>query len=1330
MPGDSTGISQQNLGIIGLINEFDHNRNDFSIFEARLEQFFIANDIKDPTRKRAVLLNYLAEDTYKLIKSLCVPNNPESKSYDDLVSLLKKHLTPVRAYYAARFKFYNARKESQETVNEWAARVRSLAACCGFGIELSALITDKFVTGMDPGPVMDRLFEEDATTATWDGIIKIAQNKEAVKRDKVSQLSESQPVVIKTEAEVHRFGVQHSKSSAGSGKTGSSSTPSVKCRVCGRKNHAYQNCKYKNYKCNTCGVTGHLSPMCNRVRNQKKTGSHKFITETEEHMSSLQMGDSETVDNESFFNLHTVNNNEDNLFYLELKCDENVVRFEIDSGSQHSIISENLYNQMFHYRKLYPNDLLLKDYVGNNIVPCGKMFVNVGYRDRNFENIPFYVIKRGGPPLVGRSLLKLLNLGVTEINHNITIPVNYENLFLKYSQVFRNELGTFTKGKIELKVKPNAHAKFFKARPVPFALKGKVEEELDRLQNRGVLEPVENSDWATPLVVVMKPNNKIRLCGDYRITLNPVLEQVYYPLPRIEYIFENLKGGIQFSKIDLSDAYQQVLLTPESQQLVTISTHKGLFKVTRLPFGICNAPSLFQKMMENIIIGIPGVACFLDDIVVTGENSLEHLTRLELVLQKLQECGLTVRKEKCKFFENSICYLGHVIDREGLHTSNERVLAIEKAPIPTTVSQLKSFLGMINFYCKFLPNAATILYPLYKLLKKGCKWNWDLKCNTAFEKAKEMLLSASVLDHYDPEKPAKLICDASAHAVGAVIVHMYPNGRERPIAFASRVLNDAEQRYSQIDREGLSIIFGLKKFNQYLMGRHFVLVTDHKPLLAIFGPKKGIPIMAASRLQRWAQILSSYDYVIQHVPSEKNQADWLSRITIPNSSSTEYVQTSYLSYFEDSNFNITWKTIKLHTRKDPVLAKILKYVLYGWPDIKFEKDIQPYANRKLELTSEQDCIMWGYRIVIPEKLRKIVLQELHSTHMGIVKMKALARSYFWWPSMDKEIENIASSCSACLQCAKLPAKSYLKPYNWPKQAWYRLHIDYFGPVFKNYFFVIQDAYSKWIECFCMPNITTTITIQKLRECFARFGLPVELTSDNGAQFTSLEFQSFLKLNGIRHLSGAPFHPSSNGAAESAVAIMKHCIQRAKNENSSLSLNLIINRFLFYYRNTDHSTTGECPAKLLINRKLRCKFDLIVPSTKAVVENNQFKQCMYYGGKRQHTFDVGDFVYCLDYRKREVSWIKAEIIEKLGDQTYVVKTVDNMTWKRHIDQLKICNSTQDSIENVITKPQLESEVQAPVSEEVFKDNLAGNDNIRELRRRSQLRPPERLNIEKF
>ena len=483
---------------------------------------------------------------------------------------------------------------------------------------------------------------------------------------------------------------------------------------------------------------------------------------------------------------------------------------------------------------------------------------------------------------------------------------------------------------------------------------------------------------------------------------------------------------------------------------------------------------------------------------------------------------------------------------------------------------------------------STILSPLYRLLKKDIKFTWTTECDRAFNEVKNSLKSADVLAHYNPDLPVRLTVDASSVGIGAVLSHKFASGTEKPIAFASRVLTASERKYSQIEREALAIIYGVITFNNYLYGTNFTLVTDHKPLLSIFGENKAIPQFSANRLRRWAVILAGYNYKIEYVKSNQNNADWLSRLPVEDEYNTwtDDVEVDYCFFLNNAeHFQLNFETVKHKTLDDPTLQKVKDYITNGWPSKvnDVEAEVKPYFSKRYEFTLNDDCIMWNHRIVIPSQLQGSILSQLHMTHLGVVKMKSLARGYFWFPNIDIEIENLSKSCEVCNLHGNNPPKTKILPWPTPTGPWQRLHIDHFE-FHKQMYLLIVDAYSKWLEVFEVKSLTSDSTIQVMRSLFARFGLPITIVSDNGRSFASDEFNSFLFKNNVKHLTSPPYHPSSNGAAENAVRIIKNALKRTiVNDNVSKS-NLSLCRFLFDYRNTPHCTTGISPATLMYINK--------------------------------------------------------------------------------------------------------------------------------------------------
>lgn len=683
------------------------------------------------------------------------------------------------------------------------------------------------------------------------------------------------------------------------------------------------------------------------------------------------------------------------------------------------------------------------------------------------------------------------------------------------------------------------------------------------------------------------------------MTINKFLEEVNYPLPRIEDLFQALQGGQKFSKIDLSQAYNQLVVDKKTSRILTWSTHRGLYEVKRLPFGCKPNSSVFQAKIDSVLLGCEGTIAFIDDIVVTGKDDKEHLKNLTEVFDRLSRAGLKAKTSKCEFFQSKVTYLGFVIDALGLHKCDEKVRAISCMPNPTNKTQIRAFCGLINYYSRFMQNLSSDLKPLYSLLHDDTKFVWNTQCEKAMEKVKKRIMSDIILVHYNPDLPILLTTDASNDGIGACLAHKLQSGDEKPIAFASRTFGKSEANYAMVDKEALAIYFGVKKFQQYLIGRKFCIKTDHKPLVAIFGEKRGIPVMAAGRLQRWATFLSSFDFTILYVRGKDNGcADALSRLSLPEGGEVKE-GFSYLNTIgRDFQKPIRFEDVARETDRDPSLVSLVNLLRNGWPDSCAKSGVDAgYFVRRHELTLEQGVIMWGHRAIIPQKFRQVLLKEVHSAHIGIVRAKALVRSYFWWPKIDGDVENLIKSCVVCRTNQNNPPRVESVP--WPKAGhpMQRVHLDYCGPIEGNNFLILIDSYSKWLEVCRTKLITTERTVQLLRPIFARLGVPLTIVSDNATSFTSFEFQKFCEVNGIVHVTSPAYHPESNGQAENSVKTFKMGLKKMLDDplNRGRNVDKLIEQFLYINRNTQHMVSGETPSKLMFGRDSKLRWDKIIPT---------------------------------------------------------------------------------------------------------------------------------------
>ena len=951
---------------------------------------------------------------------------------------------------------------------------------------------------------------------------------------------------------------------------------------------------------------------------------------------------------------------------------------EIDTGASRSTISEPVYREKLSGFALYNCPVSLTSYSGQKISTLGCIRAPLRYNNVVVES-ELIVVKGNRPCLLGRDLLIKIKLdwasiftvssetNLDKVAHN----TNLDELLTTYKELFQQDNGGIRGFKASLKLKPNVKPVYQKSRPVPYAIRDDVAKEYERLIKSDILYDVDHSDWASPAVHVQKGDKSIRVCGDFK-AVNELIEDDGYKLPTSQDLFAKLAQNGQpkvFSVLDLKGAFNQLFLDEESAKILVLNTNRGLLATKRLCFGVKTAPSIFQATMDKMLSGLDHVFCYVDDVLIATNNLAHHLEVLRQVLNRFARYNVRLNKVKCQFLKSETQYLGHQLSAEGISPLEDKVRAIQESPKPTNVSELKSFLGIINYYGKFVPNLSSHLSPLYALLHHSAIWKWNKECETAFQYARGVLSGDNILVHYDSQKELILSVDASPYGLGALISHKMDDGSERPIAYASRTLNSAEKNYAQIEREGLAIVFGIKKFHLYLYGRPFLLVTDHKPLTRIFGSKSGIPPLAAARMQRWALLLSGYQYEIVHRSSSENaSADMLSRLPLQRDSlEVEDPDENYIFQTVVDSLPVTAKLIAEHTRKDAVLVKVLEYTLSGWTESwNADEELYPYYNRKDELSVDDGCLLWGRRVVIPGLLQSQLLDQLHECHPGMCRMKALARSYVWWPGIDQDIEDKVRSCDVCTEVQNTPKKVPLLLWPWATSPWERIHLD-FAEIKGQAFLLVVDSYSKWLEVFPMKQTKSLDTIEILRSLFARYGLPLQLVTDNGPQFISEEFKTFLKLNQVKHTLCPPYHPASNGLAEKYVQTFKRMFGKMEPQ---VSLQHRVAKVLFNYRNVPHSTTGISPAELFLKRAPRTQISLVKPCLQRKVENSQVASKKHHDGEKpkMRSFDLNQTVKVRNVRGGKEKWIPGVIVAVKGPLTYLVRVPGNSRRFVHADHI--------------------------------------------------------------
>ncbi|XP_055604269.1 uncharacterized protein K02A2.6-like [Uranotaenia lowii] len=720
----------------------------------------------------------------------------------------------------------------------------------------------------------------------------------------------------------------------------------------------------------------------------------------------------------------------------------------------------------------------------------------------------------------------------------------------------------------------------------PIALLSKIEEKLTSLLVSDIIEPVEGGcQWVSPLVTVVKDNGDLRLCVDMRRANQAILRERHI-MPTVEDFLPRFTSAKYFSRLDIKEAFHQVELKEESRYITTFITHMGLFRYKRLMYGIVVAPEIFQRILEQVLSRCKNTVNFIDDILVFGSTEEEHDAELKVVLSILKDREILLNQEKCLFKVNSLEFLGHTISSEGIRPSNRKVEALQRFRPPITAEEVRSFLGLVTYVGRFLPNLATITAPLRELTRSGIKFVWGTKQEESFMKIKNMISNVQQLYFFDNTFRTRLIADASPVALGAVLIQFEGSTdcEPRPIAYASKSLTSTEQRYCQTEKEALALVWGVERFAVYLYGRTFELETDHKPLEAIFRPTS----RPCARVERWVLRLQSFSFIVKYRQGSSNIADPLSRLVNNPPSETFDAESKFMVLAVMESAAIDVQELEDATRSDSVLNSVKECLRSGNWD---KEQAKPFASFKDELGLVGDLLVRGNKLVVPIKLKSRMLDIAHEGHPGESLMKRRLRERVWWPGMDKDAVSRVKTCEGC-RLVGLPSKPEpMSRRSLPSGPWIDTAIDFLGPLpCGSYLLVIIDYYSRYKEIEIMSKITAKDTINKLDRIFTRLGYPRTITLDNAKQFIGTELEMYCKYHGITLNHSTPYWPQENGLVErqNRSLIKRLQISAAFGRDWKQDLQ----DYLIMYYTTPHSITGKTPTELMYGHTIRSKLPAI------------------------------------------------------------------------------------------------------------------------------------------
>lgn len=1186
----------------------------------------------------ATLLHCVGKETREILRNTEV-SSEEMKDSVHIIKKLDDYFIPKTNKSIERHRFNNRVQMPGENFDSFIGDLRKLAKNCDFGGMKEELLTDRIVCGIRESKVKNRLLQE--TELTLEKAIIICKSAEITEshlkefthknQAEIGAINKTSPRNTADKDRYTRQGQKNHRQCGGArqqvpaGVQGDkSSRPWEKSRNNGNNSGSSDrdqattiksNVSNNRFKCNRCNFV-HASKMCPAFGKicHKCNGKNHFARNC--LSKKINVLESNNEQNETYL-VGSISKSIDTKdeFWININfndCENKYISFKIDTGAQTNVIPEYIFKTLNLNNYLKQSNVKITNYGGSQLRVLGECKLNCKVNNMD-QKIDFVIIKTDHrtDPVIGISTindLKILKINQIKVNENLSEIIQENN------DLFEG-IGEIKIKPYQFKLKTNYKPHIAPIRQIPFQLVTPLKEELDSMVNDGIIAPItEPTEFVNPIVIVKKPNNKLRICLDPK-NLNEAIQREHYKIPTFDELTQNLKDSKYFTILDANKGFWQIRLNEKASKLTTFATQFGRFRFLRLPFGLSCAPEIFQKTFSNAFLGISGIGIYFDDLIIHAKSLEEHNLILKQVLERARDVGIKFNKQKCKFAIKEINFVGHKLTEDGIKPDENKIKALTSMNPPKDKKELSRFLGMITYVSKFIPNVSKLTYELRQLLRNNVVWEWSDIHQKAFEALKNILTREPVLlAYFDEKEPITLSVDSSQNSLGAVILQ-----KGKPLAYASKALNKSQSNYAQIEKEALAILFGCQRFHQYLYGKPFLIETDHKPLESIF--KKSLE-KCPLRLQRILIYLQQYEFTLKYKPGKLLYfADALSRNNYDEKDfklleNDIELQVNLIKYASISPQRFT--EIETETKNDLELNDLLKVVMQGWPLSKKDlpNSVKPYWKCRGEIYEAGGLLIKANQIIIPQKLRGTILDKLHYGHMGINKTILKAKEVVYWPFMTQQIADVIQKCFTCAKYQNSNQKEPIVDRELPYRPWEAIAADFFH--FNNLeYLLIVDMYSKYPEIACLKNNTTSDNvIHNFKSIIARHGKPNVLYSDNGPQFVNAKFQNFLREWEIPHKTSSPHFAQSNGFIERHIQTIKKLLKKALEEGKDMYL------VLMEYRATPISGKLPSPAEILFNRKIKTQLPIQekllcqnnTQNYRSVLKQNQIRQKKYFNNR--------------------------------------------------------------------------------------------------------------------
>lgn len=916
--------------------------------------------------------------------------------------------------------------------------------------------------------------------------------------------------------------------------------------------------------------------------------------------------------------------------------------------------------------------------------------------------------------------IDMLNIGPDLSDKDKQELLSMVNEFRDCFALTMDELGKTSICEMHIKLLDDSPVSY-KPYRLPYCERIIVRDLINQLLENNIIRE-SDSPYASPIVLVRKKNGETRLCIDYR-ALNKKTVKDSYPMPVIDDQLDRLSGKRYFTSLDLKSGYYQIPMSVESRHLTAFVTPDGHYEYTRMPFGLVNAPAVFQHMMNKALgkdryeLAMP----YLDDLLSPAATVTEGLKKLRKIFGSLREAGLTLNLNKCSFFATSLDYLGFELSETGLRPGTKKIEAVALFPVPTNVHQVRQFIGLTSFFRRFVPNFAGIAKPLTALTKANVPWVWRESENNAFESLKAMLVQRPILALYDPKYITEVHCDASKIGLGGILLQKPDESSSlKPVAYYSKQTTKEEEYLHSYELETLAVVQSLKKFRVYLIGLPFKVCTDCNALKSTLTKRDLVP-----RIARWWLLLQEYNFTIEYRPGDNmRHADALSRNPLP-STSHDFDDLNDMREFDILRVDTLDTTQWLHTVQmtDPKL-KLIKTVLS-----QNNKDLKDICNNYVMKDDKLyrkigDSLKW----VVPSAARWRICQLCHdeSGHFAVEKTLDRIKQEYWFPKMNRFVNKYVSACLNCAFSKGTTSKKsgYLHPIPKGSLPFHTLHMDHLGPFVRSkagnsYIFAIIDGFSKFIFVRAVKNLKSNTTIKILQDIFDVVGCPRVIISDRGTSFTSRTFREYIKSIGVKHVLNAVATPRANGQIERYNRTILDSLNASNHGLDEREWDLHVGKVQWSLNNTTNKGTGTSPSEIVFGRRTTSTSEGMIrnalhededPSeidleeirgkAKECIEKSQLYMKNNYDKNRAPTkfYNEGDLVmipnHCIPADGKSKKLVQKyrgpfKVTSVLPNDRYEVTSIPGFTKRRYqsiypADQLKkwITFNTHDNMNNDI------------------------------------------------